>query len=212
MEAMRKDLETGGYSVNVVAINVIGGESSQPGLTTRATFDLVQDVVDVNAWDLMGGGKDDIFIYREGGALAPGGYLYAFGDVSTNLSTPEGYGNVFDAIVTAHDLGPGTNCAGPTPGLQLPGDATQDAKLDLTDAVKVLNHLFLGAAEPLPCDGGTLDGEGNRALLDVNGDGAVNLSDPVHALNYLFGGGGPPAGGTDCTPIAGCPEVCAGKS
>lgn len=208
MEVMRRDLETGGYSVNVVAINVIGAESTQSQLSTRASFDLLQDVTTVNAWELMGGGKDDFFIYREGGGLAPGGFLSAFGEVNTDLSTPEGYRNIFDAIVAAHDLGSGTNCAGPAGGLQLPGDASQDSKLDLTDPVRVLNHLFLGVTEPLPCDGGTLEGEGNLALLDVNGDGKVDLSDPVHALNYLFSGGGPPSGGTGCTPIAGCPDVC----
>jgi hypothetical protein len=208
MEAMKKDLEQGGHSINVVAINVIGGETSQPGLTTRTTFDLLQDVPDVGAWNLMGGGKDDIFVYRQGGALAPGGYFSAVGEVNTNLSTPEGYANISEAIVAAHELGPGTICAGPRGGLQLPGDANQDSSLDLADPVKVLNHLFLGIADPLPCDG-TLEADGNRALLDMNGDGRVDLADPVHALNYLFSGGGQPAGGIDCTPIAGCPEACA---
>ena len=208
---MRRDLETGGYSVNVVAINIIGAESTQSQLSTRASFDLLQDVATANVWQLMGGGKDDFFIYRQGGALAPGGYLSVVGPVDTNLSTAEGYQNVFDAIVAAHDLGPGTNCAGPAGGLQLPGDASQDSKLDLTDAVSVLNHLFLGVAEPLPCEGGTFEDAGNRALLDVNGDGKVDLSDPVHTLNYLFAGGSPPSGGTSCSPIVGCPEVCAAE-
>ena len=39
-------------------------------------------------------------------------------------------------------------------GGQLPGDGNQDGKLDLSDAVWLLSHLFLSTAETLPCEGG----------------------------------------------------------
>jgi hypothetical protein len=209
MEAMRTELAEGGREVNVVAINVSGAEDTQGALTSRSGFDLLQDTTSVNAWQLLGGAKDDIFIYRQGGALSPGGYLPSFGEVDTNLSTGEGYRSVFDAIVKAHDLGPGRQCGeGPAAGSQRQGNVNQDSRLDLTDAVVLLGHLFQGAPDALPCEGGRITDEGNLRLLDVNGDLKVDLSDPVYFLKFLFGGGPLPAAGTECVPIAGCPDAC----
>ena len=74
---------------------------------------------------------------------------------------------------------------------------------------RLLNFLFLGGGDP-PCDGGTAAGlnPGAMALLDSNGDGQVDISDPVYVLQFLFLGGGPPALGTDCVTIRGCPDTC----
>ena len=60
------------------------------------------------------------------------------------------------------------------------GDANADGKLDLTDAVFVLLHLFTGGQSP-PC----LD------AADANDDGALNLTDSVLVLSHLFQGTGP---------------------
>ncbi|MBI4603601.1 MAG: lamin tail domain-containing protein [Planctomycetes bacterium] len=97
----------------------------------------------------------------------------------------------------------------PPRGLQVPGDITQDAQLNLTDAVALLGHLFQGAPERLPCDGDT-GSPANRALADSNGDGAVNLTDAIAVLRYLFLGDAPPALGAACTRILGCPSACEG--
>ncbi|MBI4600389.1 MAG: tetratricopeptide repeat protein [Planctomycetes bacterium] len=97
----------------------------------------------------------------------------------------------------------------PAGGRQLPGDANQDGKLDLSDAVWLLGHLFLGTFAALPCEGGTASspGPGELALLDSNGDGRIDLSDAVRVLGFLFGGSAPPILGVECVPIPGCPEV-----
>lgn len=96
----------------------------------------------------------------------------------------------------------------PTGGRQLPGDCNQDAVLDISDAVCLLGHLFLGSPARLPCGGGTLADQGNVTLLDVNGSGQVDLSDGVYVLAFLFSGGPAPSLGRSCVEIAGCPEVC----
>jgi hypothetical protein len=97
-------------------------------------------------------------------------------------------------------------------GQQRPGDANQDAVLDLSDAIWILRHLFLGGpdVEILPCEGGTAasPGPGDLALVDVNGDGRVDVSDPVSILQFLFLGTEPPGLGTECVPIGGCPNKC----
>ena len=93
-------------------------------------------------------------------------------------------------------------------GRQKPGDANQDSALDISDALAILLRLFGGIDDPLPCEGsGPADG-GNLQVHDLNGDSSVDLSDPVFLLGYLFQGGGPPASGTECIRVDGCPPVC----
>ncbi|MBI4606298.1 MAG: hypothetical protein HY721_30405 [Planctomycetes bacterium] len=103
--------------------------------------------------------------------------------------------------------------AAPPGGKQKPGDENQDGKLDLSDPVSVLNHLFLGTNPSLPCGDGTAGHAANIKLLDGNGDGKIDLSDAIRVLSFLFLGALPPdACGGDpqcpCVVIADCPEVC----
>jgi hypothetical protein len=66
-------------------------------------------------------------------------------------------------------------------GVFLRGDTDQSGELGLTDAVVLLQSLFLGAGE-LPClDSG-----------DSDDSGGLDLSDAISLLNFLFLGGGPP--------------------
>jgi len=57
------------------------------------------------------------------------------------------------------------------------GDVDSDGTVSLTDAVRLLDHLFLQGAEPT-C----------RSAGDVNDDGLLNLSDAVTVLDHLFRG------------------------
>lgn len=67
------------------------------------------------------------------------------------------------------------------------GDANNDATVNVSDAVKIINYVFVGGQEPQPV----------LACGDANGDGAVNVSDAVKIINYVFVGGGAPG---DCSP------------
>jgi hypothetical protein len=81
--------------------------------------------------------------------------------------------------------------------------------VDLSDAVAILQWLFLGAAAP-PC----------LAAANSNGDGTVDMSDAVCLLSFLFLGGPPPAspfpacglGELESDEALGCetPPVCTG--
>jgi hypothetical protein len=62
------------------------------------------------------------------------------------------------------------------------GDATEDGSLNVTDAIAVLNFLFLGEAPPSCPKAGDLDDSGT-----------LNVTDPVYLLNFLFSSGPPPA-------------------
>jgi hypothetical protein len=70
------------------------------------------------------------------------------------------------------------------------GDASRDGLLDISDAILVLNHLFVGGGPP-SCE----------ESADSDDDGLVNLSDPIYLLNHLFQGGlPPPAPHESCGP------------
>ncbi len=70
------------------------------------------------------------------------------------------------------------------------GDADQDGRSSLGDAIGILSYLFAGGR-----DGGCL------AALDVNGDGGVAIADALSLLQYLFLDGlKPPAPFDACGP------------
>jgi hypothetical protein len=83
------------------------------------------------------------------------------------------------------------------------GDADADGALDLTDAVRILLHLFQGGAAP-PC----------AEAADADDGGTVSLTDAVFLLSFLFRGasppplpgppGGPCAAGSGEPPFLGC--------
>jgi len=71
------------------------------------------------------------------------------------------------------------------------GDVEPDGKLNLTDAIVVLNYLFLAGPPPACLD-----------AADVDDTGVLNLTDPIYLLNYLFlaGPGPKPPGPNTCGP------------
>jgi hypothetical protein len=97
---------------------------------------------------------------------------------------------VLDKIVLTQDMSFTPDGAGPPESAQGPpdgaggfirGDTNGDSKLNVTDPVVLLLHLFQGA--PLDCE--------DRADADDNG--SLNLSDVLHILNYLFRAGAAPS-------------------
>lgn len=69
----------------------------------------------------------------------------------------------------------------PPPPVFNRGDANGDGRLDITDAIFILDFLFTSGDEITCLDAG-----------NANGDINVDLSDAVYVLLYLFGGGNPP--------------------
>jgi hypothetical protein len=84
------------------------------------------------------------------------------------------------------------------------GDCNGDGRLDITDDIFHLDHLFSGGPPPT-CEG----------ACDVNDDGRDDVSDPIAGLAFKFLGGPAPeppypgcgssAGGLPCKAFAGCP-------
>ena len=79
------------------------------------------------------------------------------------------------------------------------GDANNDTSVNVSDAVWIINYVFIGGGAPEPV----------LACGDANTDATVNISDAVWIINYVFIGGGPPStcspgswGGNDCCPFS----------
>jgi Dockerin type I domain len=64
------------------------------------------------------------------------------------------------------------------------GDANNDATVNVSDAVWIINYVFAGGDPPIPYEAG-----------ECNCDGTVNVSDAVWIINYVFVGGNAPC---DC--------------
>jgi hypothetical protein len=61
------------------------------------------------------------------------------------------------------------------------GDATADGRLDISDGVGIVSHLFLGSPQPSCLE-----------AADTNDDGLVDITDAVYVLGFLFTGGPAP--------------------
>ncbi len=84
-------------------------------------------------------------------------------------------------------------------------DADGDGKIGITDAIFVLNYLYLGSRIP-PCDD----------AADVDDSGTLQVTDAIYLLGHLFLGGPPPpspyrcCGHDDTADSLDCAEVSAG--
>ena len=70
------------------------------------------------------------------------------------------------------------------------GDVDQGGRIDIADAIRILDKLFAGG-----------QGTGCDDAADVDDDGRLTVSDPIFLLDSLFRGGPPPS-----APFPGCGE------
>lgn len=61
------------------------------------------------------------------------------------------------------------------------GDANGDESINVSDAVYIINYVFVGGGAPDPLES-----------ADANCDSSVNVSDAVFIINFVFVGGNPP--------------------
>ena len=97
---MRQSLSVQGIDVGFVVINAFNAEAERGLLVDVTAYSLLQDTESPGsgvAWDALSGRKDDIFLFHSDGTLARS--LPFDGELSTNLSTDEGYRNVRDAVL-----------------------------------------------------------------------------------------------------------------
>ncbi len=139
---------------------------------------------------------DALLVYRDGHSIAvvpgsstshiddavePGRHAYAVrGRIGLSVSDPE-------ATICRIAVPPAPPL-NPVEGQFIRGNANDDARVDLSDAVYVLGHLFLGQPAP-PC----------VKAADANDDGRMDISDAVYVLSFLFLGADPiPAPYPEC--------------
>lgn len=122
---------------------------------------------------LLDGAADSVFLAADldadGAALGEGEVIRLLLDGGVSFATPSGVA-----------FRPGTVVLPPVDEF-LRGDANSDTNVDISDAVTVLDYLFLGGVRD-----GCLD------AMDADDTGLVNISDPIYLLNFLFLGGSAP--------------------
>ena len=96
---MRIELEAAGRAVHFVSVNKADAADMQAKLTSRCSFPLFQDLDEVGVWDLLGGRKDDFFIFDAEGRLTA--HLTMRDEVRPVLSEEDGYARVRDAALAA---------------------------------------------------------------------------------------------------------------
>jgi len=105
LEQMQAQLELEGHEVWFVVINQPSYDASQQEFIDRVSFPLLQDTLEVKAWDLFSQlepleGTDDLFIYTAEGTLSSY-FSYAADNPTIKLETQAGWDNVYDAILAA---------------------------------------------------------------------------------------------------------------
>jgi hypothetical protein len=155
------------------------------------------DLYSFNYWLALGG---DLKEAIQGAVIVDGGIV----DLSSFFSSPDAALSADSPLHEVHLSGESTAGGG---GVILGGAGgcstsarIGDGSVNLADAQKVLNWLFLGGTVPQCLDG-----------ADANDDSEIAISDPRFVLDYLFDGGPPPPApgptvcGRDPTPdLLGC--------
>jgi hypothetical protein len=100
LEKMRLELEKEGTPVWILTVNAVSGLDYQANLVAQCAFPLFQDLPGYDAWGLHQGQKDDFYVYDAQGKLRT--FIpVTGGELSNDLSTPEGYAAVKKALVDA---------------------------------------------------------------------------------------------------------------
>lgn len=90
---------------------------------------------------------------------------------SLSPCAPDHYLNECGELIGSHGVACTSIC----------GDANRDGTVNVSDAVHIINYVFVGGDPPLPMEAG-----------DCNCDTVVNVSDAVWLINYVFVGGNAP--------------------
>jgi hypothetical protein len=146
------------------------------------------NAVNVN---VPGGGVLDLTWSDAGGAVSfpapPEGVWPGTGNIDVDPTFADPAHRAFGLSTASPCRGAGRDgtdmgAASPGPGGRtfIRGDATDDAVLNITDAIVILGYLFASGDQPACLD-----------AADADDNGVINLTDPVYLLDHLFRGGPP---------------------
>ena len=233
-EVVSRDIGTGATQVALGDVTLVGlAVSGQGPVATRATFrevsgpDFTSSGPTAPSLTLAVGGPGSVSLEwtAPAGGPAPTGYTVhrgpAGGAYAQVAEVPASQTSYQDAGLTggtqycyvvrskagaAESANSNEKCAtAGQPGAALRrGDVDASGALDISDAVGILNYLFLGTGTP-----------GCLEAADTDNNGEVDITDAVNNLGYQFLGQAPPAapgpetcGADPKSPFLGCDQAC----
>ena len=174
--------------LGISSINSYDFTSAYNGYLTEDLYDLISNMDgSFNLFSDSANGTDLRTLHRfKEGTLEINDTIQICRVMAVNINGYHSLGRLLTrglVYITRHDL-----CEQTIPVCQgICGDANQDSKVGLSDAVFIINYIFSGGSAPKPV----------LACGDYNADGKINVSDAVRNINYVFSGGNPPG---DCAP------------
>lgn len=152
----------------------------KPGSLTLWPFEAI--IMDIKTADFDDDGNLD---------LAMGVFGLIMGDSKSGVAIFKGKGDGSFPVEDSEYFSSGSSPGGyqtmlslypePEPHLFIRGDVNNDGRLDLSDAIFILNSLFAGGIPPECLDS-----------ADVDDDGKLTIGDAIYLLNYMFSGGPAP--------------------
>lgn len=156
------------------------------GSFTGGTNRQAGDVLDMVAVDFDGDGDSDLALGREErGLLVLDNSMDPLHRDCNGNSIPDSCDLAAGVLVDANGDGLADDC-GSIPFTR--GDVDMSVEVNITDAIRTLNWLFIGG-EPLPC----------HSSADADDNSAIDLTDPIYLLRFLFLSGDAPS-----APFPGC--------
>ena len=96
---MQQELEAEGHNVAIIIVNGTNAIGNDDKLSEKGAVPVLQDAVDIEAWQLHAGSKDDFFIYTADHVLYKA--LPYGGDISIVLSIEANYATVKQFAIEA---------------------------------------------------------------------------------------------------------------
>jgi len=189
-------LDVGGYGATTGCVKVIAGSRMDPPSTVwDAGFSIFEWNMNEDSPDTLGirgvadavglapGSSQHMLSFHFTPRMPTYGMVMMWGD--TAYVGPTGGLTFYDMSDTP--IYPSFSSPGQWPIVLVCGDANGDAKVNVGDAVFLINYVFKSGPQPTP-----------RCAGNANGDATVNVGDAVYLINYVFKSG--PAPSQHCCP------------
>jgi Peptidase family M1 domain/Peptidase M1 N-terminal domain/Dockerin type I domain len=190
IEATDSDTPPSADTITLTIVVLEGNAPDEPVLILPANDSEIDDVTPEFVWSSTAG-AGGTYTLQYATNLSFSSDLITVSDLTNTTYTPSiglDDGIWYWHVEALNDQGTGSDYQSSpfsfildTSPPEMRGDCNNDGEVNVSDAVWIVNYVFVGGAPPSPLEAG-----------DTNCDSEVNVSDAVHIINYVFVGGPQP--------------------